>query len=77
MASLMMTRHLPIRFHFGRGADPLFGVIGDLRSLGRKAPLRMIVSDPLAAREMTNRQIKIKLGQNQALHLTERSLLKQ
>ena len=66
MASLKMTRHLLIRFHFGRGADSLFGSIGDLRSLGRKTPLRMGVSDPRAAREVTNRRIKINLGQNQA-----------
>jgi hypothetical protein len=55
-----------MRFHSGRGADPLFGVIGDLRLLGRKTPLQTRVSDPQAAREVTNRRIKIKLGQNQA-----------
>jgi hypothetical protein len=66
MASLKMTRHSPIRFNSGRGADPLFGVIGDLRSLGRKTPLRMRVYDPQAAGEVTDRRIKSKLGQNQA-----------
>jgi GNAT superfamily N-acetyltransferase len=58
-----------IRFHSGRGANTLFRVIGDLRSLGRKTPLRMRVSDPQAAREVTNRRIKINLGQNQASSL--------
>jgi hypothetical protein len=66
MASLKMTRHSLIRFHSDRGANPLFGVIGDLRSLSRKTPLRMRISDPQAAREVTNRRIKINLGQNQA-----------
>jgi len=66
MASLKMTRHSLISFHSGRGADPRFGVIGDLRSLDRKTPLRMRVFDPQAAREAINRWIKINLGQNQA-----------
>jgi hypothetical protein len=64
-----MTRHSSIRLHSGRGADPLFGVIGDLRLLGQKTPLRMRVSDPQAALEVTNRRFKIKLGQNQAATL--------
>ena len=55
-----------MKIYTGRGADPRFGVIGDLHSLGRKTPLRMRVSDPQATREVTNRRIKINFLQNQA-----------
>jgi hypothetical protein len=64
--ALFLTPNSFIRFRSARGADPLFGVIGDLRSLDRKTPLRMRVSEPQAAREVTNRRIKINLVQNQA-----------
>jgi len=60
-----MTRYPFIRFHSERCADPQIGVIGDLRPFGRKTPLRMRVTDPQAAREVTNRRIKIDPGQNQ------------
>jgi hypothetical protein len=70
MASLMMmtmmTRHSLIPFLSGRGADPRFGVRADLRPFGRETPFRMRVSDPPAARQVTNRRIKIKPGQNHA-----------
>jgi hypothetical protein len=60
-----------------RGADPLFGVIANLRSFGRNASLRMRIPDHLVAREAKNPSIKGQPIKIRPHHLTRRPPLKQ